>query len=234
MLFCQQTQTTPYPATEDTLLLFIAHLHKNRLSHGTIKSYLAAVRYGQIGRGLGNPAIHTMPRLEYVLKGAKKATPASTRSRLPITPTILQAIKSVWQKDPNTRNAKMLWAASCLCFFGFLRSGEIVCPSETSFDPLSHLSFADIAVDNRSAPSAMQVRIKASKTDPFRQGVTLHIGVTGGPLCPVAALLNYMVARGSKPGPLFIWEDGRYLTRDRFVAPFLHLFGGLQTAVVIS
>ena len=199
-------------------MLFIAHLHQAKLAHGTIKSYLAAIRYWQIGRGMGNPGIHSMPQVEYVLKGAKKTTPESSRRRLPITPTILGALKGRWKQDPNVRNAKMLWAASCLCFFGFLRSGEITCPSERSFDPLSNLCFSDVTVDNRSNPSWMQVSIKASKTDPFRQGVTLHIGVAGGPLCPVAAVLSYMVARGCAPGPLFTWEDNRYLTRDRFVA----------------
>ena len=224
MRFCEAARVTPYPATEDTLLLFIAHLHTSRLAHGTIKSYLAAIRFDQIGRGLGNPCIHTMPRVEYVLKGAKKATPESTRRRLPITPAILRAIRAVWHRHPSHHDAKMLWAASCLCFFGFLRSGEVVCPSETHFDPLCHLAFTDIAVDSRLSPSSIQVTIKASKTDPFRQGVTLHIGVAGGPLCPVAAILNYMVARGNSPGPLFTWEDGRYLTRDRFVA-------GVRTAL---
>ena len=218
MHFCRAAKSTPYPTTEETILLFIAHLHRNRLAHGTIKSYLATVRYGQIGRGLGNPAIHAMPRVEYVLKGVKKATPKSSRRCLPITPTILLAIKAVWQKDPSLRDARMLWAASCLCFFGFLRSGEIVCPTESSFDRQSHLAFADVTVDRRSAPSAIQVRIKASKTDPFRQGVTLHIGVAEGALCPVAAVLTYMVSRGGDPGPLFTWADGRFLTRDRFVA----------------
>ena len=62
-------------------------------------------------------------------------------------------------------------------FFGFLRSGEIVCPSENVFDPLSHLCFGDVKVDNQSTPSAIQVTIKASKTDPFRQGVTLHMDI---------------------------------------------------------
>jgi len=75
--FCQQAGLTPYPTSEDTLLLFIAHLHQSHLAHGTVKSYLAAIRYEQIRRGLGNPAIHSMHRLEYVLKGVKKATPAS-------------------------------------------------------------------------------------------------------------------------------------------------------------
>ena len=182
-----------------------------------MKSYLAAVRYEQIRLGMGDPAIHSMPQLGYVLKGVKKATPASSRCRLPITPTIMLALKRVWQKVPNRRDAKMLWAAACLCFCGFLRSGEATCPSETEFDPESHLAFSDVAVDSRDTPTALQVTIKASKTDPFRQGVTLHIGVSGGPLCPVAAVLSYVVARGSSAGPLFLWEDGKFLTRARFV-----------------
>ena len=73
-----------------------------------------------------------------MLKGVKKATPESSRRRLPIIPTILRVIKAVWQKDPSPRDARMLWAASCQCFFGFLRSGEIVCPTEPSFDRQSH------------------------------------------------------------------------------------------------
>ena len=214
---CQEANLTPYPASEPVVLLFIAHLHKARLAHGTVKSYLAAIHYEQIRRGLGNPSIHDMPQVEYVLKGVKKATPACTRTRLPITPDILRALKRVWHQEANQRNAKMLWAAACLCFAGFLRSGEATCPSEQSFDPATHLCFTDVAVNSRAAPTALRVTIKASKTDPFRQGVTLHIGVAGGALCPVAAILRYMVARGNEEGPLFCWEDGRYLTRDRFV-----------------
>lgn len=155
---------TPYLATEEVLLFLIAYLHQEKLAHGTIKSYLAAIRYGQIQCGMGNLAIHSMPQVEYVLKGAKKATPVSMRRRLPITPPILATMKRVWKCDPNPRNAKMLWAASCLCFFGFLQSGEIVCPSESMFDPPSHLCFGDVKGDNRSTPSAIQVTIKASKT----------------------------------------------------------------------
>jgi len=121
----------------------------------------------------------------------------------------------------------MLWAVSCLCFFGFLRSGEITCPSERTFDPLSNLCFSDVRVDNRFSPSWLQVSIKASKTDPFRQGVTLHIGVAGGPLCPVAAILSYMVARGCAPGPyshggttgtwqgMVLWQVSAQLSRKQ-------------------
>ena len=76
-------------------------------------------------------------------------------------------------------------------FLASSQSGKITCPSESIFDSLSHLSFCGIKVDNRSAPSAIQV-----VTGPFHQGVTLHIGITGNPLCPVVAILSYIVARG--------------------------------------
>ena len=75
------------------------------------------------------------------------------------------------------------------------------------------MCFDDIRVDNRSSPTFIQVQIKASKMDPFRHGVTIYIGATSGPLCPVAAVL-----RGNAAGPLFKWADGRYLTWDKFVS----------------
>ena len=231
MQFCDKLKLTPFPTSEETLLLFVGHLHQEKLSHGTMKSYLAAVRFEQISRGMGNPSIGSMPKLEYVLKGAKKKTPASVRQRLPITPQILLKLKQVWQKNPAKRDAQMLWAAACLCFFGFLRSGEVVAPSDRTYDAQSHLCFDDIQVDNRASPKLIQVRIKASKTDPFRHGVTLHIGAANGPLCPVAAVLSYMVARGSAAGPLFTWADGRYLTRDKFVS---RVRAALETAGLVA
>ena len=63
------------------------------------------------------------------------------------------------------------------------------------------------------------VHLKQSKTDQLGRGVTIVLGRTGKvPLCPVSALLNYLVARGKAPGPLFIWSNGQYLTRAHFVA----------------
>jgi len=72
-------------------------------------------------------------------------------------------------------------------------------------------------VDCHSAPSYIQVRLKASKTDPFRRGVNLYLGATRKELCPVAAVLSFMVARGDAQGPLFTWRNGQYLTREKFV-----------------
>ena len=110
----------------------------------------------------------------------------------------------------------MLWAAATLCFCGFLRSGEVTIPTEAAFDEATHLTFSDLAVDEVQAPKVLKVHLKASKTDPFRAGVDVYVGKTGTNLCPVGAMLDYLVVRGPGQSPLF-FSDGRPLTRGNFV-----------------
>ena len=100
-------------------------------------------------------------------------------------------------------------------------------PNDTSFDPTCHLALSDIALDHPSKPSTVRVRIKASKTDPFRRGVDIFLGRTGADLCPVSSLLSYLCERGSSEGPLFVFTDGKPLTRGRFVE---YLKKGLELA----
>ena len=135
----------------------------------------------------------------------------------PYHPPILHWLKTVWERMPCRKDASMLWAASCLCFFGFLRMGEAVVPSDTEFNPMVHLTYQDVQAESTSQPKWIRVRIKASKTDPFHVGVTIYVGATGKWLYPVAAVLAYMVQRGSGGGPLFQISDGWYLTRPQFI-----------------
>ena len=101
----------------------------------------------------------------------------------------------------------------CQSFFGFFRSGEITIPAEGAFDPDAHLSFDNVMVDSVQTPQLVRVRLKLSKTDPFRKGVDVFVGRTGNDLCPVAAMLAYMVQRGKGPSPFFRFQDGGPLTR---------------------
>ena len=79
----------------------------------------------------------------------------------------------------------MLWAAVTLAFFGFLRSGEMTVPSDSAFDPAAHLTFDNVKVDNITNPTLLKIRLKASKTDPFRNGIDIVVGRTNNKLCPV-------------------------------------------------
>ena len=217
LMFCRTQQIeVPVPTSERTLCQFIAWLHTQHLASSTVKNYLAAVRHSQIALGLGDPKIGAMTQLEYVMRGMKRKTQTTRRTRLPISPVMLQGMRRIWQHHPNSRDTAMLWAAATMCFFGFLRVGEAVSPSDR-FDPACHLAQGDVRVNNNQDPQFVVVRIKASKTDPFRQGTSVYLGRTHNELCPVAAILGYMVRRGSSEGPFFTFEDGRRLTRERFV-----------------
>ena len=72
-------------------------------------------------------------------------------------------------------------------------------------------------MDNVSNPRMLKVTIKASKTNPFRQGINIFMGRTSNELCPVAAVLSYLARRVSDTGFLFQLEDGRLLTQERFM-----------------
>ena len=68
----------------------------------------------------------------------------------------------------------MIWVACCLGFFGFLCVSEFTVPAQEQYDHTTHLSFADISIDNQHSPQLIKVRIKQSKTDPFRQGADIY------------------------------------------------------------
>ena len=106
-----------------------------------------------------------MPRLHYVLRGIKSKEAkhqAPTKRRLPVTPAILLKVYSILEDDPSNFDNIMIWAASLLCFFGFLRSGEITIPSVAAYDASTHLSPSDISADIPSQPTVVQLRIKQS------------------------------------------------------------------------
>ena len=95
--------------------------------------------------------------------------------------------------------------------------GELTIPSASSYDAGAHLNFNDVTVDCIQNPCIFRVHLKASKTDPFRVGINIYVGRTGNALCPVTAVLRYMVSRGPEAGPLFGFGNGSPLTRAKFV-----------------
>ena len=131
--------------------------------------------------------IQSTPRLDRLLKGIRKekAKTTSPKVHLPITADIMADIKRVLDKQPTTYHNIMMWAACCVAFFGFLHSSKFTVPSPHQYDSNIHLSLTDITVDNRHAPEVVQLYIKKSKTDPFRQGAFLHLGRTNHNVCPL-------------------------------------------------
>lgn len=136
---------SPFPVLEALLCFFSTAMASEGLTPQTIKTYLAAIRYMQITLGLPEPQeFSSLPRLRLVQAGIKRPhsqrVPLGSKVRLPITPAILHRIRVQWLSRAREHDIIMLWAAACLCFFRFFRSGEITIPSLGAFDPRVHLS----------------------------------------------------------------------------------------------
>ena len=72
-------------------------------------------------------------------------------------------------------------------------------------------------MDEPKNPTVTKVHLKRSKCNQLGKGVDIFIGRTNNRLCPVAAILAYMVNRGSMPGPFFRLEDGSPLVKSYFI-----------------
>ena len=212
--FCAQHNLLLLPASSLTLRYFCAHLSTS-LQHATIKTYLSAIRLLYIESGLPDPTQDTL--LQYVVRGIKRlqSGPAA-HTRLPVTIHVLKDLKRALHdtNELSLHNKRMLWAAFCTAFYGFLRASELCSPSSHSFDHSSTLCCSDVTV----SPTAARVNIKASKTDPFRRGCVVTLGVTSTSTCPVAALTNYRTLPSTSPSPLFTFADGSFLTREKLTA----------------
>ena len=113
--------------------------------------------------------------------------------------------------DLSNPDNVILWAARCLGFFGFLRAGEFT--TNSSFNPSVDLTPANLQVDSSLNTQSFGVFIKCAKTDLFRCGCFIFLGRGSAPLCPVSALTSYLHLCGPGSGPLFIFQDGRPLSR---------------------
>lgn len=213
--FCNTYHLPSFPLTEQTLCRFVTFLTLAGISAQSVRSYLSALRYAQISGGGPDPAYSALSQLHYVLRGVRRTLPTAVRPRrLPITPLILRLLYNKWSSQQSYDNV-CLWAACCLAFFAFLRSGEFTCQSWAAFKPYM-LSKSDIQIDSRENPTMLRVTLRRSKTDIFGLGVSIHVGKTGSYVCPVSAVLAYMAMRPPTPGPLFLLESGVPLSR-----PFL-------------
>ena len=209
--FCRHHKLSPFPVREDTLMHFTTDLSYT-LAHDSIKVHLSAIAFH--AAILKHPLqINNFKRLYYLLRGIKRVQGKSKKKkkRAPITPSLLKIINvNLFNSGRLYDDKVMLWAALLTAFFGFLRVSEYTSTHKTSFDPTTTLLFSNLTF---TADGAATLLIKTSKTDPFREGVLLRLEPNGSPLCPVAALRLHSLSHPSKDGPLFTFQNGRYLTR---------------------
>lgn len=122
----------------------------------------------------------------------ERGKPGRKDTRLPVTPLILRAAKRILAERPGV-DSMMIWAAMCIGFFGFMRTGEF-----TVSDSHTVSRVLDLSVDSRNSRENLQhvnLRLRSSKTDQYGEGVTVSLARNDTDPCPVAAVLAYVAER---------------------------------------
>jgi len=88
---------------------------------------------------------------------------------------MLHKIRTLLKRRASSYHNITLWAMCCLAFFGFLRVSEFTIPTDGSYDPSSHFSLKDVA---RKEPRLLELALKQSKTDTFKEGYQVYVGAT--------------------------------------------------------
>ncbi|CAG2187298.1 unnamed protein product [Mytilus edulis] len=135
---------------------------------------------------------------------------------------------SVLRKGYYTPYVDILLEAACVtAYFGFLRCGEFTVLH--SFDSECNVSIEDI----RFFKDKVTFHLKASKTDPFREGVDIHLFASGASVCPVLSLERYMDYRTRKfkdsksQDAFFVMENRKALTRNYFISSLKNILAVL-------
>ena len=79
-------------------------------------------------------------------------------------------------------------------------------------------------VDNPTNQQQLHILLKRLKSDQAGKETLDSIGMTGGQLCSVAAVLSWVMQRGNALGPLFYFQDGELLTWQRFVVEAVYFY----------
>ena len=175
---------------------------------------MVGIRFAHIENSLPDP-FQDAPLLKLLLRGIKRSVGITSQRRLPITIALLRQIKTEVARAPDIlpEDKLRLWSAFTLAFYGFLRSSEFTSPSTTQFHPHVHLSWSDISF---SSDGSLSLQLKASKTDPYRQGCSLLLAPSGRSVCAIQALRKYLaLSPPTKQGPLYVFHSGLYLTRAK-------------------
>ena len=151
-----------------------------------------------------------LPDLERMIAGVRRLRgEAGTQERLPITKDLL--LQMLPHLSQRTREGATLYASFCLAFAAFLRIGEFTYSLKDRTADFSKWFLTRRSM--RLFDNHLELTLPASKTDPFRRGVTLTIAASGDDACPVEAI-RYLFRRWKAPLDSPLFETAGGFTRE--------------------
>lgn len=212
--------TAPFPATQVSLCAWMSHSASREvkpLLPTTLRTYLSYIASAHEEWGYGD-LLADKPLVFRCWKGIRKTKGEKKMLRRPITTDIIARIHT--KLRPHTFVSKAFFAAASLATYALLRMGEFTTNNNAS-NPFRMLTLGQIKLfDSKHNqiplssfalfPSVtyLSLTLLVSKTDPFRQSVTIHVGHH----VPVQAMLEYLQlhpAIANQSAPLFVLDSTR-------------------------
>ena len=193
---------TAVPASTDTICRYVAYIDSIGHKSTTIPQYLNIISVMHKQAGLPNP-IQGNWQIQSLLTGVKRVKGESVQQKLPVDQEMLFNIHKCLK--PYCSLDMTFWAACLVAFFSFLRMGNLLLTSASSFNPDSHLCLSDITFHKWGT----LLKLRWTKTIQFRERI-LCIPlpqVYNSPLCPTAALKRAIMLSTNKgqKGPAFCY-----------------------------
>ena len=215
----QRQRRMELPLSKEDLLEFIGWLIEVRkLKAGSINSYLSGLRQLHILKGMEAPMLRT-DLVKFVLKGKKNMENIVTRkgevvARLPITMNTMRLLKEKTRSwEASIEDKLLMWTIATLAFHGAFRIHELLCRTETEFDPDFALLSEDVKVKQKGDGKVLEVKIKCPKESKTGKAVILEVYETKGKLCPVKAFERWTSVSSAARGlPLFRNKFGTPIT----------------------
>ena len=204
--FCETNNLVSVPASEEVLLLYIAHLHMKGLCSSSVKVYLAAVRALHVFRGYSNP-LQDKLRLKLALSGFGN-NDVCKKEKMPITFSVLRDICKVLSQSYDD---VMIQSAICLGFFGCLRVSEFTQVQDNC------LNMEHVVVEQKPFKRLIVTLVK---TKTSKQPVNIYIGCSGIDICAVCVTEKYKNIRHVQfgpYGPFYIFIQGLPLSKQIFI-----------------
>lgn len=199
LAFCERYGRQAFPASPQTVAVYLAHLNQSKKKSSTIGRHLATISVAHQRQGVSperNPTRHSAVR--EVWAGIRRDLGTAKAKK---HPALLETLRMMVDVLPDDDLAgKRDRALILVGFAGALRRSEIV-----------GLTLSDITF----APEGLTVLVRQSKTDQEASG--RKIGIPFGknaPTCPVRNLQAWLHGACISEGPLF-----RKVTKDGTVVP---------------
>lgn len=200
------------PLDNNTVGLYISHLHLYGLKPSTIQNHLSAVSYIHKIKDIYDPTQCFL--VSKLMKSLHKLSP-SVDTRLPVSHDLLKKIIVCLSSFCKSRYEMVMYTAMfSFAYYACLRVGEYaIANSDKNVLAIDQLT----TISKKGKVCALRVKFRNFKHCTDAQNIpVLEINMQDDITCPVTSMGKYLEVRPHCPGPIFIDENMSTVSSAKF------------------